>query len=50
MVSVYVNCVMVMEGTEQYREMSYGISKCNVGNGDGVYGSALRNVLWYQYM
>ena len=38
MVSVYVMCVMVMKCTVQYREMCYGISICNVCNGDGVYG------------
>ena len=39
MVSVYVMWAMVMECTVQYREMCYSISICNVGNGDGVYGT-----------
>ena len=39
MVSVYVMCVMVMECTVQYREMCYGISICNVCNGDGEYST-----------
>jgi len=39
MVPLYVMCVMVMECTVQYREMCYGISICNVCNGDGVYGT-----------
>jgi len=39
MVSVYVMHVMVMEYMVQYREMSYGISICNVCNGDAVYGT-----------
>jgi len=39
MVSVYVMCVMLMGCTVQYREMCYGISICNVGNGDGVYST-----------
>jgi len=39
MVSVYVMCVMVMECMVHYREMGYGISICNVCNGDGVYGT-----------
>jgi len=38
-VSEYVMCVMVMECMVQYREMCYGISICNVCNGDGVYGT-----------
>ena len=38
-VLVYVMCVMVMECTVQYREICYGISICNVCNGDGVYGT-----------
>ena len=37
MVSVYVMCVMVMECMVQYSEMFYGMSICNVCNGDGVY-------------
>ena len=45
MVSVYVMCVMVMEFTVQYREMCYGISICNVCNGDGVYNAIEGNVL-----
>jgi len=39
MVSVYVMCVMVTECMVHYREMGYGISICNVCNGDGVYGT-----------
>ena len=39
MVSVYIMCVMVMEFTVQYIEMYYGISMCNVCNGDGVYST-----------
>jgi len=39
MVSEYVMCVMVMECKVQYREMCYGISICNVCNGDGMYGT-----------
>ena len=39
MVSVYVMCVMVMQCTVQCREMCYGISICNLRNGDGVYGT-----------
>jgi len=50
MVSVYVMCVILMECKLQYREMCYGISICNVCNGDGVYSRVERNVLWYQYI
>jgi len=50
MVSVYIMCVMVMECTVQYREMCYGISVCNVCNGECVQGTVYRNVLWYKYM
>jgi len=39
MVSVNVMCVMVMECTVLYRQMWYGISICNVCNGDGLYGT-----------
>jgi len=39
MVSVYTMWVMVMECTVQYREMCYGISICNVFNGDAVYST-----------
>ena len=39
MVSVYVIGVMVMECTVQYREMCYGMSICNVCNGDVVYST-----------
>ena len=39
MLLVYVMCVMVMECMVQYREMCYGISICNVCNGDAVYGT-----------
>ena len=45
MVSVYVTCVMVMECTVQYRELCYGITTCNVCNGDGVYNAIDGNVL-----
>ena len=38
-VSVYAVSVTVMESMVQYREMCYGISICNVCNGDGVYGT-----------
>ena len=37
-------CVMVMECTVQYREMCYGISICNVCNGDGGQGISKCNV------
>jgi len=37
MVSVYITCVMVMECNVEYREMCFGISICNLCNGDGVY-------------
>jgi len=50
MVSVYIMCAMVMHCTVEYREMCYGISICKVCNGDEIYGTVLRNVLWYQYM
>ena len=50
MLLAYVMCVRVMECMVQYREMCYGISICNVYNGDAVYGTVYRNVLWYQYM
>jgi len=50
MVSVYVMCVMVMQCTAQYREMCYAISICNACNGDGMYGTEIRNVSWYQYI
>jgi len=50
MVSVYVICVMVMESMVQYREMCYGISTCNVCNGDAVYSTVERNVLCFKYM
>jgi len=49
-VSEYVMSVMVMECTVLYREMCYGISICNVCNGDGVNSTVQRNVLWYQYI
>jgi len=44
-VIVYIMCVMVMECTVQYTEMCYGISICNVCNGDGVCDTVHRNVL-----
>jgi len=50
MVSVFLMCVIVMECTVQYREMCYDISICNVYNGDRLYGTVWRNVLWYQCM
>ena len=50
MVSEYAMSVMVMGCTVQYREMCYGMSICNVCNGDGVYGTVYSNVLWYEYM
>jgi hypothetical protein len=40
MVSLHGMCVMVMECTVQHREMCYGISICNVRNGDAVYSTA----------
>jgi len=39
MVSLYVMCVMVKKCTVHYREKCYGISICNVCNGDGVYST-----------
>jgi len=42
--------VMVTECTVQKSEMCHGISIYNVRNGDGVYGTVDRNMLWYQYM
>jgi len=50
MVSECVMCVMVMECTVKYTDMSYGISICNVCNGVGVLGTVKRNMLWYNYM
>jgi len=39
LLSEYAMCVMVMECMLQYREMCYGISICNVCNGDAVSGT-----------